>query len=298
MISYLARCHYFNPKMSGSSKRNRTYNFNTDWEESYCFVNVKDKYVCLLCSCSVAVAKKHYVERHFKTNYATFNTNYPLQSELRKKKIAQLKLNLSAQQCVFTRPAVKSKKATVASLNICHMLAKKKKPFQDGELLKEAFLTGADCLFEGFFNKREILSAIQDLQLSDNTVTRRIHDISKDMQTLLKSDLEICDYFSLQFDESTDVTDTAQLAVMVRMVFSNFTVKEDLLKLLPMKARTTGDVEIDLSSFVVNLQSLQNQFEKRFQQFTTIQPMVTFFVNPFTCQVNVTKMAAHIAELV
>ncbi|KAG8222172.1 hypothetical protein J437_LFUL001263 [Ladona fulva] len=66
----------------------------------------------------------------------------------------------------------------------------------------------------------------------------------------------------------------------------------------PNMKKMIGDIEIDLSSFVVNLQSLQNQFEKRFQQFTTIEPMVIFFVNPFTCQVNVTKMAAQIAELV
>jgi hypothetical protein len=62
------------------------------------------------------------------------------------------------------------------------LLALKKKPFQDGELLKEAFLTGAellkvafltgaDCISEGFSNKREIMLAIQDLQLSDITVT-------------------------------------------------------------------------------------------------------------------------------
>lgn len=53
------------------------------------------------------------------------------------------------------------------------------------------------------------MSAIQALQFSDNTVTRRIYDISKDMQTELKSYLEICDWFSLKFDESTDITDVA-----------------------------------------------------------------------------------------
>ena len=77
------------------------------------------------------------------------------------------------------------------------MLAKKKKPFIDGELLKELFLTGADCLFDGFSNKRKIVAVIQDLQLSDDTVTRRIHGISRDIQTQLKTDLEICDWFSL-----------------------------------------------------------------------------------------------------
>uniref|UniRef100_K7GCV0 Uncharacterized protein n=1 Tax=Pelodiscus sinensis TaxID=13735 RepID=K7GCV0_PELSI len=77
--------------------------------------------------------------------------------------------------------------------------------------------------------------------LSDNTVTSRIHAISSNMQTQLKDDLEICDWFSLQFHESTDISDTAQLAVMVRMVFSDFTIKEELLKVLPMKGRTKGE---------------------------------------------------------
>lgn len=66
--------------MSGPSKRQRTYNFNTDWEESYCFINVKNKCVCLLCGSSIAVPKKHNVERHFQTIHATFDVNYPLKS--------------------------------------------------------------------------------------------------------------------------------------------------------------------------------------------------------------------------
>ena len=133
------------------------------------------------------------------------------------------------------------KKATIASFKISHMLTKKKKPFIDSELFKELFLPGADCLFDGFSNKREIVSAIQDLQLSNNTVTRRIHAISADIQTQLKTDLEICDWFLLQIDESIDISDTAQLAVMVRMVFSNFAVKEDMLQILPMKGQTSGE---------------------------------------------------------
>ena len=117
------------------------------------------------------------------------------------------------------------------------MLAQKKKPFIDGELFQELFLTGADCLFDGFSKKREIVSAIQDLQLSNNTVTR-MNAISKDIQTQLKTHLEICAWFSLQFDESTDISDTA---VMVRMVFSNFTVKEVMLQILHMKGQTRAE---------------------------------------------------------
>jgi hypothetical protein len=45
------------------------------------------------------------------------------------------------------------------------------------------------------------------------------------MKTKLKSELEMYEEFSLQFDKSTDIKDLAQLAVTVRMVFSEFTVK-------------------------------------------------------------------------
>ena len=185
--------------MSGPSKRQRTYNFNTDWEESYCFVNLKNKCVC--CVVIVLQCRKN-IERHFQSIHATFDVNYPLKSEVRKKKICQLKSNLTAQETVFTGHVEISKKATIASFKISHMLAKKK-PLIDGELFKELFLTGANCLFNGFSNKLEIVSAIQDLQLSNNTVTRRIHAISTDIQTQLKTDFEICDWFSLQYDEST-----------------------------------------------------------------------------------------------
>ena len=42
---------------------------------------------------------------------------------------------------------------------------------------------------------------------------------------------------------------------------------------------------------ICNLQLLQDQFEKRFQQYNNIEPMVTFFINLFTYQVNVMEIA-------
>lgn len=49
------------------------------------------------------------------------------------------------------------------------------------------------------------------------------------------------EYFSLQLDESTDISDTAQLAVMIRIVLSDFSLKEELLTLLSMQERTRGE---------------------------------------------------------
>ena len=46
-------------------------------------------------------------------------------------------------------------------------------------------------------------------------------------------------YFSIAIDESTDTSDSAQLAVFVRGVSSNFDVFEDFVELVPIKGTTT-----------------------------------------------------------
>lgn len=45
-------------------------------------------------------------------------------------------------------------------------------------------------------------------------------------------DLCRCEYVFLQFDESLDIMDTAQLVVFVQIIFQDATTKEDLLTLL------------------------------------------------------------------
>ena len=111
-------------------------------------------------------------------------------------------------------------------------------------------MEAADSLFANFRNKDEIVSAIKSMQLSANTVMRRVEVMSNDIFLQLRSDLDNCIYFSLQLDESTDVVDTSQMAIFVRMAFSDFTIKEDLLKFIPLKGHTTG---LELFSHLKNL---------------------------------------------
>ncbi|GFW83814.1 general transcription factor II-I repeat domain-containing protein 2 [Trichonephila clavipes] len=47
-------------------------------------------------------------------------------------------------------------------------------------------------------------------------------------------------FFSIQLDESTDAVDTVQLEISVKMVFDDFSTKEEFLKILPLTARTQG----------------------------------------------------------
>ncbi|GFV07983.1 uncharacterized protein TNCV_2402941 [Trichonephila clavipes] len=78
------------------------------------------------------------------------------------------------------------------------------------------------------------------LQLSARTATRRIELIASNLEAKLANDVETCEFFSIQLDESTDAVDTAQLAISVKMVFDDFSTKEEFLKILPLTARTQG----------------------------------------------------------
>lgn len=192
---------------------------------------VKDRCVCLICNSSVALPKRANVERHFKTIHAKYATDFPFGSENRKRKVRELKGSLSAEQSVFTKPESKSKAATLASFAFTDILIKRKKPFEDLEMIKEAMQRAGEVLFNYFKNKKEIISAINDVSLFRHTVMRRSEALSENIEKLLKDDLQKCSFLSLQFDEYTDVTDIAELCIFVRLVFEDMTTKEELLTL-------------------------------------------------------------------
>lgn len=79
------------------------------------------------------------------------------------------------------------------------------------------------------------------MQLAAETVTRSIEIITTDVETKLKKYLEKCVYLVLQLYESTDTSDTSQLAVIVKMFFDNFFTKEEFLKILPLRGRRRGN---------------------------------------------------------
>ena len=226
--------------MDSKPKKSKTYHFNEEWEINHFFTMVNDKCCYLICLSSIAIAKKGNLERHFLSLHNKHQTDYPPNSELRKRKVRDLKTQLTNQQSIFKKPILKSQTVTTASFKVSYLLAKKCKPFSDGEFVKEMFLEISDSLFNDFKNKSEITAAIQDLQLSRNTVMRRIEKMGGNLKEQLQNDINRCSCISLQCDESTDIRDTAQLLVFIRLVFEDFTSKEELLGMISLKERTRG----------------------------------------------------------
>ena len=57
--------------------------------------------------------------------------------------------------------------------------------------------------------------------LSHPTITRRIEDLSQDVENALEMKICQCELYSIALDENTDVSDTAQLSVFTRGVTNN-----------------------------------------------------------------------------
>ncbi len=206
--------------------------FKSEWTSDYFFIEHKGNVICLICKESVSVTKNFNVKRHYNTKHASKYNGF--QGSQRDDKINELKKALSAQQSVFSKSGNEVKNATKASYLVSELIAKKMKPFSDGEFVKECVQVIVETLCP------EKSSLFRSLSLSNTTVTRRIEDLSNNIKQQLYNLTPQFESFSLALDESTDLSDTAQLAIFVRGIDVNFNIYEELLELRPMKDTCTG----------------------------------------------------------
>jgi hypothetical protein len=68
----------------------------------------------------------------------------------------------------------------------------------------------------------DYLIKLQPLSLSNDTIRRRIQNMAYDILSQVVDEIKSCrnGMFSIQLDESTDVTHLAQLLVYVRYVYN------------------------------------------------------------------------------
>ncbi|KAF7669599.1 hypothetical protein LDENG_00176710 [Lucifuga dentata] len=98
----------------------------------------------------------------------------------------------------------------------------------------------ANTLFKDGKYGPEVISALSAVQLGSSTIARKMLAILENLTEQLDQDLSTRRCFSIQCDESVDTSSTAQLMVFVRMMFNDFSTKEELLTLLPLKTTTRG----------------------------------------------------------
>lgn len=128
-----------------------------------------------------------------------------LGSELRKEYVIKKKDEIKRRQNIFVKKSCESLAMTEASYEIAFTLAKKRKPFSDGEeIVKPSLHIFAICL-----DDKNIKRKVDEIALSKQTVTRRTEELSHDISEQLKDLANACTLFSLALDESTDICDVA-----------------------------------------------------------------------------------------
>lgn len=196
------------------------------------FTEVAGKPVCLLCGESVAVMKEFNLRRHHETKHADKDKDMDMEHRLQK--VEELKQGLESRQALFRKAKKQSEAAVKASFILAEEIAKSARPFTEGDFIKNCMLKVCD---EVCPDKRQLFS---NVSLSRNTVAERVDELSINLkEQLVKKGKEFIAYF-LAVDESTDISDIAQLSIFIRGVDSSLSVTEEFLALRPMHDTTTG----------------------------------------------------------
>jgi len=129
-----------------------------------------------------------------------------------REKVKELITGLKKQQSVFASGRDISAAAVKASYLIANDIALASKPNCEGEFVKMCILKAAEIVCP---EKRQVFA---NISLTRNTVAERISDLSANLDSQLKNKVKSFVTFSVALDESTDISDVAQLAIFIRGV--------------------------------------------------------------------------------
>lgn len=186
--------------------------------------------LCVVCfeSLSNDALKPSKLERHL-------NSKHP---DLAKKPLEYFKRmheNMQKQVIALRKMTMEDKSLLKASYLIANQIAKCKKPYTIGEeLIKPCMLKACEQILG--------MQAVQKLKvipMSDNTIKRRIEDMAEDIENQIIKMVKNSSFYSIQLDESTDITNKALLLCFVRVECEG-ELHEELLCSLNLPGRTTS----------------------------------------------------------
>lgn len=134
-------------------------------------------------------------------------------------------------------------------------IAKSKKPYSIGEkLLKPCMI---DICTELFSN--EHVTKIKKIPMSNDTISRRINNMSNDIENQLSEKIKKSIFYATQLDESTDINNEAILLMYVRYVDTDLNdIQEEFFCCLNLKTYCTSEEIFKTISF--HFQKINLQF--------------------------------------
>jgi len=130
--------------------------------------------------------------------------------------------------------------STAASFVATREIIKRGKPFTDGDYMKDSFIKISEHLFSDFKIKTEIIQKIKDMPLSAKTVKERAIKMAGNITNQQIKDINSAAAYSIACDESCDVINIEQAALLCRYVNSDGP-QEEMVELIPLKGQTRGE---------------------------------------------------------
>lgn len=192
------------------------------------------KALCFFCGEKLANSsmKPAHLQRHLKTKHGCHVGNPP---DFFKRKLSEFR----SSQDTMRKASTTSAKALEASYAVSLLVAKAKKPFTIAEdLLLPAAVVLATTMLD-----KNAAEKLKTVPLSNDSVCRRVDTMGTDIVEQVVGKLS--DSFSLQLDESTDVSGNAQLVAFVRYVDTD-DIYEHILFCKSLKGKTTGEDIFDV----------------------------------------------------
>lgn len=188
---------------------------------------------CVICGNILANAslKDNKLLRHLETKHNNYKEK-PLDFFIRKRE------ELKKDKTNLAKFVTTDKKILKCSFLVALHIAKSKKANTIGEVLLKPCMK--DICIEMF--GEEYAAKINNIPMSNDTVSRRILAISNDIKLQLIEKLKLTPYYAIQLDESTDVSSNAILIVYVRYIDFEFEdIQEEVLCILKLTSFTTSE---------------------------------------------------------
>lgn len=217
----------------GTTKKTKTRKYNSAYLSlgfTSIIIDDEEKPQCLICTKILAAdsLKPSKLKRHVETKHPEFENK-----------------TVDFFKSSFKKVLSVPEKALLASYKVAYRIGKCKKSHTIGEdLVLRAAIDIVETMFgESFANQ------LRQIPLADNTVGRRISDISTDLFEQLITNLKTRK-FAIQVDEATDVIKDSHLLAYVRFADDeNNEFKEDLLFCKLFEERSTA---VDLFKIMNN----------------------------------------------
>jgi len=123
-----------------------------------------------------------------------------------------------------------------------------------GEFVQSCMVTATKLLAP------DKITLFQKVSLSRRTVSDWIQEMGDDIEKTQKDRAQYFKFFALALDETAHITNTDQLAIVIRGVTSDFKIQEDLLSLESMHGTTRGDDLLE--KLLLAMRKLNLPFEK------------------------------------